>query len=77
MYLFSLRTMPSLSLVLNLQVTLIPGRKQGPVRLTIVPPSMWPFSGAKVRGRLVPTEKAKKLDRFMSNNKIGRQEKTV
>ena len=47
--------MPSLSLVLNLQVTLIPGMKQGPVKLTMVPPSMCPFSGAKVSGRLVPT----------------------
>ena len=31
--------------------------KQGPVMFTIVPPNMWPFSGANVRGRLVPTEK--------------------
>ena len=32
------------------------GLKQGPVMLTIVPPSMCPFSGAKVKGKLVPTK---------------------
>ena len=35
-----------------LQVTLVPGTKQGPVRLTMVPPSMFPFSGANTSGRL-------------------------
>jgi hypothetical protein len=49
-------TTPSLSFVLNLHVTLMSSSKQGPVMFTIVPPSMWPFSGANVRGRLVPTE---------------------
>ena len=39
-----------------LQVTLVPGSKQGPVRLTLVPPNMFPFSGANTRGRLAPTE---------------------
>ena len=44
-------------MVLNLQVTLILGSKQGPVMLTMVPPSMCPFSGAKVKGKFVPTVK--------------------
>ncbi len=52
--LFSLSTVPSLSLVLNLHVTLMLGAKHGPVRLTMAPPNMWPFSGANVRGKLVP-----------------------
>ena len=47
----------SLPMVLNLQVTLILGSKQGPVMLTMVPPSMCPFSGAKVKGKFVPTVK--------------------
>ena len=42
--------------MLNLQVTLVPWGKQGPVRLTMVPPSMFPFSGANTSGRFVPTE---------------------
>ena len=48
-------------MVLNLQVTLILGSKQGPVMLTMVPPSMWPFSGANVKGKLVPTIKKDNL----------------
>ena len=48
-----------LPMVLNLQVTLILGSKQGPVMLTMVPPSMCPFSGANVRGKFVPTMKKK------------------
>ena len=38
----------------DLQVTLMPGSKQGPVRLTIVPPNMFPFSGANTSGRFAP-----------------------
>ena len=33
----------------------MPGSKHGPVMLTMVPPSMFPFSGANTRGRLDPT----------------------
>jgi hypothetical protein len=33
----------------------MPGLKHGPVRLTMVPPSMFPFSGANTSGRLDPT----------------------
>ena len=32
----------------------MPGSKQGPVRLTIVPPNMFPFSGANTSGRFAP-----------------------
>ena len=32
----------------------MPGSKQGPVRLTMVPPSMFPFSGANTSGRFAP-----------------------
>ena len=33
----------------------MPGLKHGPVRLTMVPPSMFPFSGANTSGRFDPT----------------------
>ena len=42
-----------------LQVTLVPGTKQGPVRLTMVPPSMFPFSGANTSGKLAPIRSLK------------------
>ena len=47
--------MKKLLFFIYLHVTLISGLKQGPVKLTIVPPNMWPFSGANVSGRFVPT----------------------
>ena len=57
-------TTPSLSLVLKRQVTLMSSSKHGPVMFTIVPPNMWPFSGAKVRGRFVPTAKQNQISAF-------------
>ena len=37
----------------------MPGSKQGPVRLTMVPPSMFPFSGANTKGRFAPIRSLK------------------
>ena len=37
----------------------MPGSKQGPVRLTIVPPNMFPFSGANTSGKLAPIRSLK------------------
>jgi hypothetical protein len=33
-----------------------PGRKQGPVMLTTVPPNILPLSGANINGRFAPAE---------------------
>ena len=44
-----------------LHIIFIFGVKQGPVILTIVPPSIFPLSGAKVRGKVAPAEKFSEL----------------
>ncbi len=48
----------------------MPGLKQGPVRFTMVPPSMFPFSGANTSGRFDPTREHMIKCTYKKENKI-------